>query len=71
MTEQDAINAALAHAAATGVNWLAVKRTDHPLIHGDYCYAIAEDDKRRWTAGESVIILAAGLQKATKSGTLD
>lgn len=39
----------------TGEDVLVVYRSDHPVIKGDFFYAIKASDKRRWTPGEMEI----------------
>ncbi len=60
MDAAQAIERARSKAEAQGIIWLVIKRTDHPMVAGDYFYAIADDDKHAWTVGEEVIYVATG-----------
>jgi len=53
-----AITKATRIAREQGETALALCRTDHPYVNGDYFYAIRLADKHAWTPGERVLVLA-------------
>ena len=53
MTKAQAIEKATQKAQQTGDTYLAICRTDHPHIVGEWCYVIAADAKHSWTPGET------------------
>lgn len=58
MTQLQAIVKATSLARERGTSALAICRTDHPSIEGDYFYAIPLAEKHAWTPCERVLVVA-------------